>query len=298
MILITGGTGNLGGKVARKLLAHRLPVRVLTRTPAKAVDLERKGAEVVQGSLTNPGSLQRAVAGANAVFSATHAMLGWGRNTSEKVDDVGTRALIDAAKGAGVGHFVYTSVIGASPDHPIDFWRTKATIEHYLQNSGIAYTILRPTAFMEMHAYELIGKAVLSRKKVMLFGPGTNPKNFVATDDVAALAVQALQGNRLRGQIIEIGGPANLTSLQVVKIFENLAGIKAKVGHIPLWVLRILSNVFRPFHPGISRIMEAGIVGETRDQTFDAPHTSSPVPLALTQMEEWAASHYARPLPN
>lgn len=297
MILITGGTGNLGGKVARELLALRLLVRVLTRTPAKAADLERKGAEVVQGNLTDPGSLQRAVAGATAVFSATHAMIGRGRNTSEKVDDAGTRALIDAAKGAGVGHFVYTSVLGASPDHPIDFWRTKASIEHYLQNSGIAYTILRPTAFMETHAYELIGKAVLSRKKVMLFGPGTNPKNFVATDDVAALAVQALQAPRLREQIIEIGGPANLTSLQVVRIFENLADTKAKVGHIPLWVLRILANVFRRFHPGISRIMEAGIVEETRDQTFDSLRASSPVPLPLTRMEDWAGSHYAVPQP-
>ena len=293
MILITGATGNLGGMVARKLLDRGLPVRILVRTPAKAIDLERKGAEVVPGNLTYPASLHLALQGATAVFSATHAMIGRGRNSLERVDDEGQRALIDAAKKAQVEHFVFTSVLGASPDQPIDFWQTKAKIEDYLQNSGIGHTIVRPAAFMETHAYELIGKAVLNRKKVMLFGPGTNPKNFVATEDVANLVVQALQEPRLRGQIIEIGGPANLTSLQVVKVFEDLVGTKANVGHIPLWMLRVLSKVFQPFHPGVSRILKAGIAGETMDQTFDPLQSPLPVPLPLTRMEDWAASRYA-----
>ena len=134
----------------------------------------------------------------------------------------------DALRAAGSGHFIFTSVLGASPSHPADFWRTKARIERYLVASGIPYTIIRPSAFMEVHAYQLIGKAVLTGKPVMLFGPGDNPKNFVAAAAVAALVVRALDDARLRGETIEIGGPDSHTSRQVVAVFERVAGKTAR----------------------------------------------------------------------
>jgi uncharacterized protein YbjT (DUF2867 family) len=228
------------------------------------------------------------MSGVRAVVSASHAMLGaWG-NSSSRVDDDGQRALIDAAKAAGVRQFVFTSVLGASPSHPVDFWRTKARIERYLVASGIPYSIIRPSAFMEVHAFELIGKAVVTGKPVMLFGPGDNPKNFIAAKDVAELVVRTLGNVRLRGETIEIGGPDNLTSRQVVAVFERVAGKTARVVHFPLPVLRAVSRLARPFHPGVSRILQAAIEGETTDQTFDPAPLLARIPLALTRLEDWA----------
>ena len=121
-----------------------------------------------------------------------------------------------------------------------------------------------------------------------MFGPGTNPRNFVAARDVAALIVLAIEDESLRGEIIEIGGPENLTANQVAETFEKLAGRKAKVSHLPLGLVRLLSRAFRPLHPGVSRIMSAGVVSETTDQRFDPTTFPTRYSIALTPLEEWA----------
>src|SRR6185503_17519311 len=160
MILVVGATGNLGRKVVRSLRASGEEVRAMTRVISKADELKALGAQPVRGDLTDPESLDFALRGTRAVVLAAHSILGRGAESSEAVDDEGHRALIDRAKSAGVEHIVYTSILGASHDHPLDFGRTKARIEDHLRDSGIAYTILRPASFMEIHAYQLIGKAV------------------------------------------------------------------------------------------------------------------------------------------
>ena len=287
MILVVGATGTLGRKVTRLLLRGGNQVRAMTRVVAQADELKALGAQPIRGDLRDPGSVEFAVRGARAVVAAAHSILGRRDSSSEIVDDEGHRTLIDLAKEAGVEHFIYTSVEGASPDHPLDFWRTKARIERYLEESGMSFTIIRPTAFIDMHAYQLIGKPLLEGKRVMVFGKGQNPRNFVAAEDVAKAINGALQLPALRGQSIDIGGPENLTTNQVVETFEKVSGKKAKVSHIPLPVVKAMSRAIQPVHPGISRIMKLGIVSETTDQTFDASRFRSQMPITLTPLEDW-----------
>lgn len=290
MILVVGATGSLGRNVSRMLLAGGRQVRAMTREVSKTDALKALGAKPVRGNLRDPDSLEFALRGVRAVVAAAHSMLGRGEESSEAVDDIGHRALIDAAKQAGVEHFVYTSVVGASDDHPVDFWRHKARVERYLKDSGLTYTIIRPTAFMEVHAYQLVGKSIVEGKRVMLFGPGRNPRNYVAAEDVAKAVVGALGMPSLKGETLEIGGPENLTAHEVVKIFERTTGLQAKVSHIPLAALRTMSRVIRPFHPGVSRVMKVGVVNETTDQTFDPTVLRSRIPITLTRLEDWARS--------
>lgn len=288
MILVAGSTGSLGRLVVKKLIGRGETVRAMTRDRSKADDIKARGAQIVLGDLRDPESLEFAVRGVTAVVAAVHSILGRGSNSSEVVDDIGHRALIDAAKAAGVGHFVYMSVVGASPDHPIDFWRTKARIERYLEESGLGYTIIRPTAFMEVHAWELVGKAVATGKRVMLFGSGRNPRNFIAADDVANAVVIALRIPEMRGRTLEVGGPENLSTREVVATFEKVSGRKAKVSSLPLPVVRAMSRVARPAHPGIARIMKLGVLNETTDQTFDATMLRTRLPIGLTSLEDFA----------
>jgi len=98
MILILGASGFLGRAVTKQLLSEGQQVRLLVRTPAKVEDLKRAGAEVMQGDLIDPRSLARACKGVDQVFAAAHSLLGKGRYKSEAVDDVGHRALIEAAR--------------------------------------------------------------------------------------------------------------------------------------------------------------------------------------------------------
>ena len=280
----------LGRNVSRILLAGGHQVRTMTREVSRADELKKLGGRPVRGDLRDPESLEFALRGVQTVVAAAHAMLGRRDESSQTIDDVGHRTLIDAAKEAGVEHFIYTSVIGASANHPIDFWRHKARVERYLQESGLTYTIVRPTSFIDMHAYQLVGKAVVEGKRVVLFGKGMNPRNYVAAEDVAKAIVGALSIPSLRGEVIEIGGPDNLTAHQVVETFERVSGMKAKVTHVPLAAVRTMARAIRPLHPGISRVMRVGVLNETTDQTFDPAVLRSRIPITLTRVEDWARS--------
>lgn len=293
MILIVGATGNLGRETAHQLLDAGHSVRALVRNPEKATHLKQRGAEVMQGDLTDAASLMRACQGVKAVLAAARSMLGRGTYRSEQVDDVGHRVLIDAAKAAGIEHFVYTSILGAAPDHPVDFWRTKHNIEQYLKASGLSYTILRPAPSMEHHAHEFLGKSLLQSGKVMILGNGNNPTNFVAARDVARFAVMALTDARVKNTTIEIGGPENLTKNQVAHLYGKLSGRTPKIRHLPPGMLRIISRVLQPIHPEVSRIMYVSAVVDTTDQTFDPRRTLETYPMTLTRLEEFVRERVA-----
>ena len=288
MILVVGSTGVLGRDVVRLLRAEGRPVRAMARLVAKASDLASLGAEVVQGDLVDTPSLARACAGATHVVAAAHGMLGSGRNRSEAVDEAGHRALVEAAQAAGVAHFVYTSALGASPDHPLDFFRTKYAVEQYVKASGLSHTILRPSAFMEWHAHTFNGKGIVERGKTTLLGRGTRPRNFVAVRDVAAMAVRALADPAMRGQTIEVCGPQNFTDNQVAELYGRVLGVTPKVAHVPPALLRVAEVVLKPFAPGVSRVMRlSGLPDDAYDATFDPTATLQAYPMRLTTLEEF-----------
>ena len=278
----------LGRKLTRLLLAGGSQVRAMTRIVAHADELKSYGARPVRADLRDPDALEFALRGTRAVVASAHAMLGRGEASSEAIDYEGHRNLIDAAREAGVEHFVYVSVLGASLDHPIDFWRNKARVERYLADSGLTHTVIRPSAFMDLHAYQLIGKAVVEGKRVVLFGKGRNPRNFVAAEDVAKAISGILEIPAMRGQSIDMGGPENLSGHEVIEVFERVSGRKAKVTHVPIPALKAMSKAIRPVHPGISRVIQSGILSETTDQKFDPSQFRTRVPITLTTLEEWA----------
>jgi uncharacterized protein YbjT (DUF2867 family) len=290
MILIVGGSGNLGRATVKRLLKRREAVRVMTRMPEKAADLKAMGVEIVQGDLLDKASLARACMGAEKVLAAAHSILGRGKYASKYVDLQGHKDLVDAAKAAGVKHFVYTSVYDFAPIfRKVPFFAFKYEVEEYLQASGLSHVILRPTAFMESHAELFIGQPILEKGKVSLFGPGEYPRNFVAADDVARLAVVALTDNALSGRIIDVGGPENPTNMDVERMYEKLAGRPAKVTHVPLGVLKVMYRMIRPLHPGLSQIMQFSIYADAVDNTFDPSPMLARYPQTLARMEDWAA---------
>ena len=291
MILIVGGTGALGSAAARRLLAQGRAVRVMTRTPGKAKELQDLGAQIVQGDLRDKASLAHAVQGVNTVIAAAHSVMGNGSEASKHVDDQGHKSLIDEAKKTAVERFIYASALGADPGSAVPFFRIKYDVEQYLRDSGLDFVILRPTAFMESHAGMLIGQPILAEGKVTLFGKGENPRNFVAADDVARIALIALDDPRTTGQVIPIGGPQNLTNMQVVGIYEDIAGQKAKVSHVPLPMLRLMAPLLRPFKPGLCQIMEVSIHNDTADCTFDMSDFLQQYPMPLTRLEDWVPDH-------
>lgn len=287
MILIVTGNSKLGNAVTRRLLAQGQPVRALVRSPEKGEALRSLGAEIVIGDLREPGSLSRACQDAQQVVATAHSMLGRGPDAAKFVDLQGHEDLIDAAQAAGVEHFVYTSIYPCSGFDCVPFFRMKQEVERYLQASGLPHTVIRPTAFMEWHAEEFIGKPILETGKVSLFGRGDNPRNFVAVKDVAQVVVMVLTDPALRGSVVDVGGPENLTNMDVVRLYEQQAGHPAKVSHMPLPALQVLYRLLRPFHPGLSGIMQASVLIDTTDQTFDPGAMLARFPIELTRLEDF-----------
>lgn len=285
MILILGATGVVGREVVKSLIAERRPVRAATRRPDRAGDLAALGAEVVYADLIDPASLKRACTGVDAVFVAAHSLMGTGRYSSTAVDGAGHRALIDAASAAGVRRFVYTSVRGAAADHPVDFFRTKAAVERYLQQSGLDFTILRPSAFMEWHVHRLLGQGIVETGKAIVFGNGNTSTNFIAGADVAHYARAALEGPGMSARTLELGGPDNVTRRQVVELYERYAGRSARVTYVPVALMRMMSPLVRPFKPVVSRLLDASIWSDTTDQTFASSSLPPDIPSRQTSVE-------------
>jgi uncharacterized protein YbjT (DUF2867 family) len=287
MILIVGVTGVLGRETARQLLEAGHKVRGLTRNPANASDLQALGAEIVQGDLIDKSSLERACQGVDAVLASAHQLMGTGNYASEAVDDAGHRTLIEVAKAAGIKHFVYVSIQNASLSHPTDFFRTKAKVEEYLKASGLSYTILRPPALMEWHVHNLLGASILTTGKATIYGAGNNPGNYMAARDAAHLAVIALTDPKMKGCIIEMGGPDNVTKNQIAAMYMRFSGKQAKVSHVPVAMMKIMAPIMRPFQPVISRLMTLSVWGDTTDQTFDATSMLREFPMTLTHVEDF-----------
>jgi NADH dehydrogenase len=291
MILIIGASGRLGSQITRTLLAHGASVRTMSREPAKLAELIRLGAEPVVGDLRDPTSLAGACNNVEKVVAAAHAFEATRGNNPRTVDDAGNRHLIDASRAAGVKHFVFTSVYDARRDHPVDFFRIKFRAEEYLRASGLSYTILRPTAFMEFWG-ALVGEPIAKAGRTTIFGRGTNPVNFVSVIDVAEFAVMALDNPAAQNDVIEIGGPENLSLLQVAEVFERVTGKSAKKSHVPLAMMRVMKTLMKPFNETISRQIAAGVYMDTAGQRVDMTDTLKRYPLSLTRLEDVVRAQY------
>ena len=283
MILVAGGTGRLGSLVVSGLVRRGLKVRVLTRDLGRASHLVATGAEIVRGDVRERPSIERAMAGVDTVVSAVQGFAGPGRVSPASVDRDGNAHLIDAAVGVDAD-VVLVSVVGARSDHPMELFRAKHQAEQHLLASGVSWTVVRPTAFVELWA-DIMAKPIV-------FGQGDNPINFVSVRDVSVVVERATIDTSLRGQILEVGGPENLTFNQLAGTLGELRGQAWKVRHVPRGVLRVMTPA--------SRRARAAIVMDTTDMTFapsTAPYQVEPpmtdIRTALTRA--WATP--SRPAP-
>ena len=261
MILVAGGTGTLGRAVIARLKASGQKVRVLTRDAAHADGLP---SDVSVGDVRDPATLAAAVDGCSTLVSAMHGFLGGRGAGPELIDDRGNANLVRAAVDAGIPHFVMLSVLDARPDHPMSLHRAKYAAEQHLYASGVAWTVLRPSSYVETWI-GIVGGRLASGGPGLVFGRGANPINFVAAGDVAALAERAITDSDLRGEAIDVPGPDNLTMVE----FARLLGA-TKIRHVPRGLLRVISVAAAPANPAFARQASAALIMDTTDMTADA----------------------------
>jgi uncharacterized protein YbjT (DUF2867 family) len=219
IIAVTGATGQQGGAAVRHLLANGFKVRALTRDMDKpaAKALLQAGAEVVQTDNNNRASLDTAFKGVYGVFSVQGF---WGEGIESEIRQ--GKQVADAAKAAGVQHFIYTSVGGAERNTGVPHFESKWQIEQYIHALGVPTTILRPVEFMEN--YNWSRPAILNGTLMSQGLRVTRKKHLIAVDDIGAfVAIAFLNPLEYIGKALEIGGDA-LTEAEIAETFSRVLG--------------------------------------------------------------------------
>jgi uncharacterized protein YbjT (DUF2867 family) len=236
MILVVGATGVVGGMIARRLLDEEKEVRVLVRRDSpssqlvqrglatSAEELIEAGAQPVHGDLRDRASLDVAVEGVETVITTANSAMRGGADNPQSVDLEGNHNLIEAARDASVEHFIFVSLLGADVNNPSPFVQAKARSEQALRESGVEFTILAPTAFMEMWPAMVVGMPALQGRPITLVGEGRRRHSFVSNRDVAAFAVSAVDRPEARNQYLAVGGPEPLSWREVVATYERVLG--------------------------------------------------------------------------
>lgn len=237
---VVGATGLLGSTICQKLAEMDRPTRALVRPqsdPARVAQLERWGMELRQGDLRTPSSLEALCEGAQAVISTASCMRSRHEGDSiQTVDLQGQLALIEAARRAGVEHFVFISFPLLQGSFPLQ--DAKRRVEHELMWGGTPrFTILRPTFFTEIWLGPTLGFD-FSNARARVYGTGRGRLNFLSLDDVAWFAVGALESPRARNATLELGGEEALSQLDVIRLCEELSGHRWQLDLIPESVLR------------------------------------------------------------
>ena len=286
MILVAGGTGRLGRLVVNRLVDEGRSVRVLTRDPSAAADLVDSGVELMTGDVRDPSSLPPALSGVSTVVSTVHGLVGSGGVTPASVDRDGNHNLIDAAA-AAVPHaaVILISTVGASPEHPLELFRMKWAAEEHLRASGLAWTIVRSNAFADTWI-ELLRQSAGTSGRPRVFGQGDNPINFVWVRDVADAVVRATVDPEVRGRVIEVGAPGNLTLNELARLVQESMGSAGALHHVPRPGLWAMGAIARPFNPTMARLARASLAMDTCDLTFDAEVSTREYPwLSCTPIE-------------
>jgi uncharacterized protein YbjT (DUF2867 family) len=293
MDLVVGATGFLGGEICRRLTERGRALRALVRStsdPTRVEQLRGLGAEIVLGDLRDTGSMDAACRGVDTVVSTATAMLRPDR--LDEVDAAGQLNLVDRAQAAGVGRFVFTStsLSSALSDH-FPLLDAKRAVEARLIVSGLPYTILRPTFFMDVWLSPLVGFDP-ANARAQIFGEGTQPISWIALGDVAELATHAVINPAHQNRTFGLGGPQALSPLDVVGIYEELGARKFEVTHVPVDSLQAqFAGATDPKQQSFAGLM----LGYARGDVIDMTATLRELPVRLTSVRQHAEQILAMP---
>ena len=238
-ILVTGATGQQGGALARLLLQKKHEVYALIRSTKsespKAQNLRNQGAKLVEGDLDKPDSLEQATNGIDSVF-----LMGTWVEVGTEGEIRRGKMMVDIAKEKKIEHIVYSSVVNADKNTGIPHFESKYKVEQHIKNSGIPYTIIGPTFFMDnLLSYSLAG---LQQGQVALPLSPSRILQQSAVENIAEFSALALERrNSFIGKRIDIASD-EITGEQAAKVLSNELGHKIRYEQVPMEQIRQASE--------------------------------------------------------
>jgi uncharacterized protein YbjT (DUF2867 family) len=285
MILVAGASGELGRAICRKLIARGGTIYGMVRpssAPEAVAELESMGVTLVRADLANRESLREACSGCDSVVSGMTAM-GRPGESIERVDRDGQLALVAAAADEGVERFVYVSYSGViGKDDPLTL--AKRAVERTLKHSGMTWTVLRPSFFMESWFSPALGFDIAGAS-ARIYGTGREPISWVARDDVAEFAAEAVDSEEARNMTLEIGGPEALSPLEAIAVFESVTGQPIAVQAVDEDALAARLATARDPH---ERCMVALMMAYARGNAIPMTDIAERFGIELTSLRSWA----------
>jgi uncharacterized protein YbjT (DUF2867 family) len=223
MILVVGATGNTGRETVPRLLERGIAVRALSRDPERARALPGfSGAEIVAGDPARPETLEPAMQGVTKVFLIPPS--GPGSDTSEQ-------NVIEAARRAGVRHIVKLSALCADPSAPSMALSHNYRAEEILKSSGVPYTILRPSSFMQNFLYYY--SASIRGEGAVYQSLGEARMAIIDTRDIAEVAIKVLTSEGHEGKTYDLTGPEALTYAEAAEKLGAAIGRPVRYVDVP-----------------------------------------------------------------
>lgn len=267
-VLVVGASGQLGRVIAGKLLEAGVQVRALARNRERLGPLAAAGAEVVAADLLDLPAITQACRGVSQVISTANNNMGKGAGSPLRIDLTGHQNLCAAARNAGVRRLLYVSARAAGPVSDVDIFRLKWHIADAIRRSQVPYVILQPTAFMDVWVDKLLAAGIQQTGVTTIFGDGTGTSNYISVNDVAEFAVKILAREDVVNEIVDFGGPSDISLNDLATLVERRLGASGKRRHIPVPAMKVLPFLIKPFNETLARKMMLGHFAATEPQAF------------------------------
>jgi NADH dehydrogenase len=233
MILLTGATGVIGSALLAKLLAGGEPVRCLVRDPRR-LGAQRVRVQIALGDLGDPGSFRNALRGVDTVVHLAAATRDQPRGSIEEIVTMATLRLVQAAQRAGVEHFVFFSVLGASAHHRVRLFRAKAIAERIVTEASVRSTVIAPSlVYAPDDRWLKLVERLAWLPAVPVPGSGRARCEPIWAQDVADCVVAVLGRQTDTSGRYELVGPQTLTYNQVLHTILKAAGRHRRLAHVP-----------------------------------------------------------------
>jgi uncharacterized protein YbjT (DUF2867 family) len=241
-VLVTGGSGFVGGHVVHALRAEERGVRCLVRDPARAPKLSSWGCELVRGDMTDPESVRAAVEGCGTIVHLVAIRQGKEEEFQRVMID-GTRGLLAAAADAGVGRFVLMSALGTGEDTKdlVPYYRAKWEMERATEASGLEHVIFRPSFVFGLDGGILPTFRKLAKLAPVtpIIGSGEQRIQPIWADDVAACFAASLDKPEAANRTFELGGPDAVSWNEFWRRLKRILGLRRPSLHVPIGLMKV-----------------------------------------------------------
>ena len=256
LILVTGATGYIGGRLLKALEQSGRPVRCLARNPRFLEARVSPGTELMKADCLDPGSLREAMTGVDTAYYLVHSMGSSGKFVEE--DREAAQNFAGAAREAGVKRIIYLGGLGSKDQELSDHLRSRHEVADILRSSGIPVTEFRASIVIGSGSlsFEMI-RALVQRLPVMICPKWVSVKaQPIAVEDVIGYLVEALDRTGAEDKVFEIGGSDQVSYGEIMQEYARQCGLRRWMISVPVLTPRLSSlwlGLVTPIYARIGR---------------------------------------------